>query len=158
MITGPVAVTRAVLVTTTVWGLGAAVTAALFSSLGASSTIELGNDESRVQLVWLGAHAFVGCLAALVGVILGASALISAGTAAPRPAVLLVGSLTFAWAIGGSLVLSSLVGPATAVAMAAGLGVGTAGAMIFVAQSGDPRGDLPYQHGTVRSGRGWSTR
>ena len=160
MMTRPVAVGRSVVVTGAVWGIGAAVVVGLFSALGASATIELDPGESRVQVVWLGAHAFVACVAALLGVALGASALTRSGVSAPRSAILLVGAVTLLGALLVCLVLSAglTVGDSTVLAMAVGLGIGTAGATFFVAGSSESERELPYGRSTRRSSRSWSTR
>jgi hypothetical protein len=160
MMTRPVAVARSVIVTGAVWGFGAAAVAGVFAAVGASSTIELGNGESRVQLVWLGAHAFVACAAALVGVALGGSALTRAGLTSPREAVALVGPVTLlvALVVAGGLRLWAGVGPATITAMAVGLLIGTLGATFFVAQTGEPETGLPYRKAAGRGGRSWSSR
>lgn len=160
MITRPVAVARSVIVTGALWGAGAAAVVGLFAAVGASSTIELGNGESRVQVVWLGAHAFVACVASLVGVTLGGSALTRRGVSSPGAAVALVGGSTLLLALGACAVLLTVLAtaPPTVTAMAAGALIGTAGATFFVAQSGEPDSALPYGRGSTRSSRSWSTR
>lgn len=160
MMTRPVAVARSVIVTGTLWGAGAAAVVGLFAAFGASSTIELGNGESRVQLVWLGAHAFVACVASLLGVTLGASALTRRGLSSPRGAVALVGGSTLLLALAacGALLTLLETDASTVLAMAVGTAIGTAGATFFVAQSGEPESALPYGRRTTGSSRSWSTR
>jgi hypothetical protein len=160
MMSRPVAVARSVIVTGVVWAVGATVVAVLFATFGASSTIELSTGESRVQLVWLGAHAFVACVASLLGVALGASALTRVGLTSTRTALLLVGGLTL---FGGLLVclglrLASGLDGSTVLAMAVGLGIGTSAATFFVAQAAESETGLPYGRSAARSSRGWSTR
>ncbi len=160
MITRPVAVARSVIVTGALWGAGAAAVVGLFAAFGASSTIELGNGESRVQLVWLGAHAFVACVAALLGVALGGSALTRAGLTTPRGAVALVGGSTLLLSLlaCGALRTFLETDASTVLAMAVGAVIGTAGATFFVAQSGEPESALPYGRRTPRASRSWSGR
>jgi len=109
MITRPVALARALIVTALLWGGGAGAVAAAFSALDASATIELA-DRDRAQVVWLGAHAFVACVATLVGVVLGGSALTRDHLATPRQAVGLVALPTGAVAAAAAVVLALTAG------------------------------------------------
>lgn len=160
MMTRPVALARAVIVTGSLWGAGAAAVVGLFTAFGASSTIELGTGESRVQLVWLGAHAFVACVASLLGVTLGASALTRRGLSSPRAAIALIGgsTLMLALVVCGALLRGLETNASTVLAMAVGAAIGTAGATFFVAQSGEPESSLPYNRRASRSTRSWSAR
>jgi len=160
MITRPVAVARSLIVAGVIWGVGALVVVTLFGLFGASATIDLGGQHDRVQVVWLGAHAFVACLASLVGVTLGASALTRAGVADRAPAVTLVGLATLAPTAATALVWSAVVdlSGSTLLALLVGLAIGTAGATIFVSHS-DHDADLPYGRPATRgAGRSWSSR
>lgn len=158
--TRPVALARSVIVTGALWGAGAALVVGLFTAFGASSTIELSTGESRVQLVWLGAHAFVACVASLLGVALGASALTRRGLSSPRAAIALIGGSTLIAALGvcGALLQALEVSASTVLAMAAGAAIGTAGATFFVAQSAESEARLPYHRRSERASRSWSAR
>lgn len=160
MMTRPVAVARSVIVTGVVWGVGAAVVVGLFAVVGARSTIALGDGASRVQLVWLGSHAFVACAGSLLGVALGGSALTRSGVTSPRGAVALVGPLTLLAALAALAALRGWahVDDVTAGALAVALVTGTLGATFFVAQSGEPPTGLPYRSAEGPRSRSWSSR
>jgi hypothetical protein len=160
MMTRPVAVARSVIVTGVIWGVGALVVVGLFGLFDASATIDVRGDRDRAQVVWLGAHAFVACVAALVGVTLGASALTRAGVASSASAIALVGLVTFAAGVGVALAWATWGGvdQSMLAALVTGLGIGTAGATIFVSQS-DQDPAHPYGGSTRRhTGRSWSSR
>lgn len=161
MITRPVALARALIVTAVLWGGGAAAVAAAFSALDASATIELA-DRDRAQVVWLGAHAFVACVATLVGVVLGGNALTKDHLATPRQAVGLVALPTVAMAATVAVVLAvtAVLEGASLWAVLAGLAIGSAAGAGYVLATGDQpeRGPYGLPAASRRATRSWSSR
>lgn len=159
MITRPVAVARGLIVTAAVWLLGAGATVGLFSFFHADTTIDVLGQEDRVQIVWLGAHAFTACVAALLGVGAGGAALARSHVDTPRRAAMLVGATTL---LAGAVVtlgldVTDVTRTETAVALAAGLVIGAVAGGVFVLQS-DVSERSPYATPARRTGRAWSSR
>ena len=160
--TRPVAIARALLVTALVWGAGAAATFAIFHAAGAHTTIkDVSGATQRVQIIWWGAHAFVACAGALLGVALGGMALTRAALAQPAAAavcagvpvillgIVVMGALGLSGSMGGALVMASLVGVL----------IGVAGGMTFIGISGEPDdlGDFYARRPRAQS-QGWGSR
>lgn len=161
MITRPVGVARALVVCGMLWGVGAFVTVAAFQALGADSRIDVAGQEDRVQIVWLGAHAFSACVGSLIGIAAGGVALSSTHVTTGRLAAGLVSvpTLVAAMAVVAALVSVEMVRSDTAVAIAVGLLIGTAGAVIYVLASGRPEDELPWASTpSHETGRSWGHR
>ncbi|WP_148571093.1 hypothetical protein [Nocardioides caldifontis] len=161
MITRPVALARALIVTAVLWGGGAAAVAAAFSALDASATIELA-DRDRAQVVWLGAHAFVACVATLVGVVLGGNALTKDHLATSGQAVRVVALPTLVLAVVAAFVLAAtgVLEGASLWAVLAGLAIGAAAGSGYVLFTGDQseRGPYGLPAAPQRASRSWSSR
>ena len=157
--TRSVAVARALVVTAVLWGLGAALVVGLFGYFDASATIRLPQQD-RAQVVWLGAHAFVACVAALAGVVLGGLALTRQHVSSAREAVVLVALPTLG--VMAAVALGAAAGGAldgaAVPAVLAGLLIGTVAAVGYLLYTGEP------VHGPERApagrpaSRGWGSR
>jgi hypothetical protein len=159
MITRPVAVARALIVTAVVWLLGAGLTVGSFAWLGADTTIDVLGEENRVQIVWLGAHALSTCVASLLGVGAGGTALARSHADPPGRAARLVALATLAGAAAavGVLAVAPGVRTATALALLGGLLIGCVAGAAYVLQR-DPDEDSPYPQRRRATGRAWSSR
>ncbi len=161
--TRAVAVARALIAAGVVWGFGAAVVAGLFSMLDASSTISLADQRERVQVVWLGAHAFVACVGVLTGTVLGGTALLRRHLARPRAASALVGATTLGVGVLVALLLSllGLYDGATLPAVLAGLLIGVSAAVAYLLHAEEPAGPGTYGFAgrtSARTSRSWGSR
>jgi hypothetical protein len=159
MITRPVAVARALVVSGVLWALGFGVIVALFAALGADTTIDVLGQKDRVQIVWLGSHAFVVCVAVLVGVAAAGTALARGHHDTSRRAAALVAVPSFVVATGVVALLVSIetVRSETALAMIAGAVIGAAAGGMYVMQT-DPGDDTPYGRPARQTGRAWGSR
>lgn len=161
MMTRPVAVTRALIVTLVSAVVGAILVMAVFSFGDVEPTIrDLGDDESRVNIVWWGLTAAASCVATLLGVIAGGMALTSSGVDVPWRAVLLVGAIVggIGTAIAGVLLLTGVLPQHTAVPMLAGLLIGVIGGAAYVLQRGVPDRDLSWYVEEQRQSKAWGSR
>lgn len=161
MITKPVGVARALIVALVIWAVGAGIVIGLFRLFDASSTIDLGGPQNRVQIVWLGSHAFVACLAALLGVLMGGLALTNALVTAPKSAAAATAApvLGVTAAIVGALSVGGLIQGSVLIAILVGLVIGTTAGAFFIILSGTPESPMPFGHRSSHSaGTGWSSR
>jgi len=161
MITTPVAIARALIVALVVWAIGAGIVVGLFRLFDASSTIDLGGSQNRVQIVWLGSHAFVACMAALVGVLLGGVALTNALVTDPKAAAAATAApvLVVTASIAGGLSVGDLIQGSVLIAMLVGLVIGTTAGAFFITLSGTPESPSPFGHRSSNAGvRGWGSR
>lgn len=159
--TRPVAITRALIVTLVTAVVGAIVVTAVFSFGEVEPTIrDLGDEESRVNIVWWGLTAAASCVATLLGVIAGGMALTSTSIDVPWRAVLLIGAVVggLGTAIAGALLVSGVLPQHTAVPMLAGLLIGVAGGAAYVLQRGAPDRDLSWYVEEQRQSKAWGSR
>jgi hypothetical protein len=159
--TSAVALARGLLVAALTWGTGSVAIVAVFSVLGASTTIaDVSGQSHRVQIIWWAGHAFCACLGGLLGVAVGGSALTRDRLAAPAAATLLVAVpvlllgavvvvvLSTAGVTSGDLALASVVGLLT----------GVVGGAVYVLQSGPPEESAAYYPAPRAAGRSWGSR
>ncbi len=159
--TRPVAVTRALIVTLVSAVVGAILVMAVFSFGDIEPTIrDLGDNESRVNIVWWGLTAAAGCVATLLGVISGGMALTSSGLDVPWRAVLLMGVIVggIGAAVAGAVLVSGLLPQHTAVPMLVGLLIGVTGGAAYVLQRGVPDRDLSWYVEEQRQSKAWGSR
>jgi hypothetical protein len=161
VVSRPVAIARGLLVAAVTWGTGALVTVAVFSVLGASTTIaDVSGQSHRVQIIWWAAHAFCACLGGLLGVAIGGSALTRDRLATPAAATLLVSSpvlLLGAVAL-VALTTTGVTSGDLALASAVGLLTGALGGAVYVLQSGPPEEAGAYYPAPRTAGRSWGSR
>lgn len=160
MITTPVAVARCLIVTAVAWAGGAVVVAVLFATFHGSRTIEFSGQD-RAQTLWLGANAFVVCVAALLGVGLGGTALSRSGLASPLRSAGTVTGVVLVPAVVALLVML-VVGTyqsSTLAAEAVGLLIGAGAGAFLVVHDDAGEAGLPFaQPPARRAGRGWGSR
>lgn len=160
MISRTAAITRGILVTAASWGAGAGVTTLAFRILGASTTVNDGSGNTRVQIIWWGSHAFCACGGALLGAALGGTALTNASLSEPLPASLSVAIpiLVMGMVVVGVLTLADVMGPGLALANLLGLLIGAVCGSAYVIARGMPD-DLGHSFGTPRQrSQGWGSR
>jgi hypothetical protein len=160
--TRSVAVTRGLLATGVVWGLGALVTALAFHAVGAHTTIRDVSDEAtRAQIIWWGTQAFFACVGTLVGVIAGGTALTRGYVTEGWPAVGWTATPIVLLSGVGLVVLHSAgtLGTAVTIALAAGVVIGALASSFYVVESSgrdEPRN--LYEAPRRRTGQSWGSR
>ncbi len=158
----PIALLRALIVATVVGGIGVGLLLFAHSQGEVQRTItDVAGDAERVNIVWWATSGFIGCVAALSGLVAGGLAVVDQTLHGPGRAITVVGLPLAVWLAGGLLLVDrgGWLATGTTLPLGFGLAIGLAAAAVYLVYRGGV--DDPYatfQSGSSDHGRSWGSR